>query len=130
MKRLIVIIAALLMLGGVVGCSSTQVKETKQDKCFTLENRTNKPMRMALCRENSEFFFAEVFEPMEIKHVCNDEVGTGTFIFCWQDVSTLNLDCLSFIVGEADIPTLYDDEVDIWVTPLTNDLTNSQETLE
>lgn len=117
MKRLLLIIALMVSLG-CAGASAKSETPVERERCFTLENRTNQTMRLALCRENGEFFFVELFEPLEIKQACDAEVGPGKFLFCWQEMSTLALDCLSFSVGEEHVPTLYDEEVDIWVEPL------------
>lgn len=120
MKRLIVILAALLMLGGVAGCAGKQVKaEPKGEpmKCMTLENRTNIEMLMALSPVPGEFFYGEKFEPLQTKQVCYDWTP-GSYMFCWMSQKMMQPSCLQFELTEEDINrTLYDYDVDIWVEP-------------
>jgi len=102
---------------GCAGVSAKSDATVSNEKCFTLENRTNIPVRMALCRENGDFFFAEVLKPLEIRKVCEEEVGLGNFIFCWQPLTTMDLECQAFTVTEKHTSSLYDDKVDLWVAP-------------
>lgn len=121
--RIALMVAVALSISyapSVVSMESLNTQESAQPNYHLIvENRTAWKARIAIAPVPGDFFFAEEFGPFEKRAVYDEHLGVGPFMFCWMTEVDMQPNCVRFMIEECNIPTLLDEEVDIWVEPKT-----------